>query len=127
MILTISARALITFPRVVRLLLMLAPSFNRVPFAPVESALSDPAKSTSDILLTFSVIKPVILSCCCCVKNIVKTACDLLDVSFMLVAATVLEYIFNNTYCIQCYKNFCKILVTKHETNLALLPSSMRS
>jgi hypothetical protein len=70
---------------------MLAPSFNRVPFAPVESALSDPAKSTNDILLTFSVIKPVAQSCFCCVKNIVKTACDLLDVSFMFVAATVLE------------------------------------
>lgn len=73
-ILTISARALMTFPRVVKLLLMLAPSFNRVPFAPVESALSDPARSTSDILLTFSVTKPVVPSCCCCVKNIVKTA-----------------------------------------------------
>lgn len=44
-----------TFPSVVRLLLILAPSFSRVPLAPVESALSDPAKSTNDIFDTFSV------------------------------------------------------------------------
>lgn len=72
--LTISARALMTFPRVVKLLLILAPSFNLVPFAPVESALSEPAKSTSEILLTFSVTNPVAESCFCCVKNIVNTA-----------------------------------------------------
>lgn len=41
-----------TFPKVVRDLLILAPSFRRVPLAPVESALSDPAKSTSEILDT---------------------------------------------------------------------------
>jgi hypothetical protein len=35
-----------TFPRVVRDLLMLAPSFSRWPVAPVEFARSDPAKST---------------------------------------------------------------------------------
>lgn len=50
--LTISARADMTFPKVVSDLLMLAPSFRRVPLAPVESALSDPAKSTRDILDT---------------------------------------------------------------------------
>ena len=50
--LTDSARADITFPKVVKLLLMFAPSFNRVPFAPVDSARSDPARSTNDILLT---------------------------------------------------------------------------
>ena len=49
---TDSARADITLPKVVRLLLMFAPSFNRVPFAPVDSARSEPARSTSDILLT---------------------------------------------------------------------------
>jgi hypothetical protein len=36
----------ITFPRVVRDLLMFAPSFNRWPVAPVEFARSEPAKST---------------------------------------------------------------------------------
>lgn len=122
MILTISARALITFPRVVKLLLMLAPSFNRVPFAPVESALSDPARSTSDILLTFSVIKPVILSCCCCVKNIVKTACDLLDVSFMLVAATVLECIFNIILCKHAIKMFFLQAVIAHKPTWPCYP-----
>ena len=42
----------ITFPNVVKLLLIFAPSFNRVPFAPVDSARSEPARSTRDILLT---------------------------------------------------------------------------
>lgn len=88
--LTISARALMTLPRVVKLLLMLAPSLRRVPLAPVESARSEPARSTNDILLTFSVANPVEASCRSCVKNIVKTAWDLLDVSFIFVAATVL-------------------------------------
>lgn len=41
-----------TLPRVVSDLLMLAPSFRRVPLAPVESARSDPAKSTREILDT---------------------------------------------------------------------------
>ena len=49
---TDSAKADITFPNVVKLLLIFAPSFNRVPFAPVDSARSDPARSTRDILLT---------------------------------------------------------------------------
>ena len=44
-LLTDSAKAEITFPRVVKLLLMLAPSFNLVPLAPVDSALSDPEKA----------------------------------------------------------------------------------
>jgi len=48
----ISANADITFPKVVKLLLIFAPSFSRVPLAPVESALSDPAKSTNDIFAT---------------------------------------------------------------------------
>ena len=42
----------LTLPRVVRDLLMLAPSLRRVPFAPVDSALSDPARSTRETLLT---------------------------------------------------------------------------
>lgn len=41
--------------------------------------------------LTFSVVRSVSLSCFFCVKTMVKTAWDLLLVSFMLVAATVLE------------------------------------
>lgn len=40
--------------------------------------------------LTFSVVRSVSLSCFLCVKTMVKTAWDLLLVSFMLVAATVL-------------------------------------
>lgn len=45
--------------------------------------------------LTFSVERSVSLSCFLCVKTMVKTAWDLLLVSFMLVAATVLRV---NTY-----------------------------
>lgn len=45
-ILTISAKAEITLPSVVKLLLIFAPSLRRVPLAPVESARSEPAKST---------------------------------------------------------------------------------
>lgn len=51
-ILTTSANAEITFPKVVKLLLMFAPSFKRVPLAPVESARSEPAKSTKLIFDT---------------------------------------------------------------------------
>ena len=39
-------RTEITFPKADKDLLMLAPSFNLSPVAPVESALSEPAKST---------------------------------------------------------------------------------
>lgn len=45
-VLEASASAEITLPRVVSDLLMLAPSFSRAPVAPVELALSLPARST---------------------------------------------------------------------------------
>ena len=57
--LTTSARAEITFPSVVKDLLIFAPSFSLVPLAPVESARSDPAKSTRLILLTWQVERKV--------------------------------------------------------------------
>ena len=46
-----------TFPSVVKLLLIFAPSFSLVPLAPVDSALSEPARSTRDTLLTFKLSK----------------------------------------------------------------------
>ena len=52
---TMSARAEMTRPRVVRDLLMLEPSFSRSPSAPVFPARSLPARSTRLILATFSV------------------------------------------------------------------------
>ncbi|PSN48274.1 hypothetical protein C0J52_03046 [Blattella germanica] len=58
-------------------------SRKRVPLAPVESARSEPARSTSEILLTFSVDNSVVLSSLCCVKKIVNTACERLEVSFI--------------------------------------------
>ena len=42
-----------TFPSVVSDLFMFAPSLSRVPFAPVESARSEPAKSTKLIFDTY--------------------------------------------------------------------------
>ena len=51
-----SASAEMTLPRVVKERLMFAPSLSRLPDAPVESARSDPAKSTRLILLCFSAV-----------------------------------------------------------------------
>ena len=53
-----------TLPRVVRDLLMLAPSLRRVPLAPVASARSLPARSTKLILLTCTKRKECYLLCC---------------------------------------------------------------
>ena len=50
----LSAKVFITFPRTNKLLLILHPSFNLAPVAPVEFALSLPAKSTKLILDFFS-------------------------------------------------------------------------
>lgn len=44
------AKALMTFPRAKRDLLIFVPSTNRDPLAPETLALSDPARSMSDIL-----------------------------------------------------------------------------
>lgn len=43
------------------------------------------------VFVTFSAVSPDVSSCLCCVKMMVKTACDRELVSFMFVAATVLE------------------------------------
>jgi len=45
-----------TFPSVVKDLLMFAPSFKRCPVAPVEFALSDPAKSTKLVAMTVRIV-----------------------------------------------------------------------
>ena len=50
------ASADITFPNIMRLLLILAPSFNLSPEAPVDAALSEPAKSIRLISDTFSFV-----------------------------------------------------------------------
>lgn len=67
-------------------------TLSRVPVAPVEFARSLPAKSTSEILDTFSPTMAVVESSRFCVSRSVKTACERDDVSFMLVAATVRAY-----------------------------------
>ena len=103
-----------TLPKVVSDRLILAPSLSRAPVAPVLLARSLPARSTRLMILkyqlsedhvdnfptpccylilaTFSVSRLVISSWRFCVRNNVNTACDLEDVSFILVAATVLAY-----------------------------------
>ena len=70
-------------------LLMFEPSFSRSPTAPVLTARSDPARSTREILLTFSPLTPLTRSVNVWVRMTVKTACDLEDSLFMLVEATV--------------------------------------
>ena len=85
-----TARAEMTLPRVVRDLLIFAPSLSRWPEAPVELARSEPAKSTRLIEFsnhryslvtlthlmrdTFSVSRFVASSCRFIVKSRVKTA-----------------------------------------------------
>jgi hypothetical protein len=70
----LSAKAAITLPRVVKERLMLAPSFNLVPVAPVLSARSLPARSTKLMRLTFSVMTFVVSSTFLDVKKMVNTA-----------------------------------------------------
>ena len=55
-------------------LFMLDPSLSLSPQAPVFTALSDPAKSTNDILLTFSPLTPLSKSVNVWVNITVKTA-----------------------------------------------------
>ena len=87
---------------------MFEPSLSLSPLAPVLLALSDPARSTREILDTLEPVTPESVSlqengnmfaelfeqsCYVMLKvrTMVKTACDLLDSVFMLVAATVLD------------------------------------
>ena len=56
---------------------MLDPSLSLSPQAPVFTALSDPAKSTNDILLTFSPLTEQPKSVIVWVKMTVNTAWDL--------------------------------------------------
>ena len=62
---SLSASALMQFPRASKDLLMLAPSLNRAPLFDVTIARSDPAKSIRDI---FPIVKfacnPAVLSFC---------------------------------------------------------------
>lgn len=125
-----------TLPRVVKDLLMLAPSFKRVPLAPVESARSEPAKSTKLIFETFSVVRSVILSWRRWVKNMVKTAWERELVSFMLVAATVLrerrEIIYKQSLIVLIsiikskikkeIRNLIKIIMLNFHTNIIYSP-----
>lgn len=84
-----AARAAMTRPSVVKLLLIKAPSLSLVPVAPVAFARSLPARSTSEMRETFSPTMSVVVSWRFCVKRSVNTACERDDVSFMFVAATV--------------------------------------
>ena len=60
----LSAKQLITFPKISKDLFILHPSFNLSPVAPVEPDLSDPAKSTKFIILNFSLLFFAIIVTC---------------------------------------------------------------
>lgn len=76
-----------TFPRIMRLLLILTLSLSLWPVAPVEFYLSEPAKSIKLISEVFSVIFLFVSwSNWIYLKCIVVTVCALEDVAFMLVA-----------------------------------------
>lgn len=78
------ASAVITFPKVDNERLILDPSYNLSPVAPVFEALSDPAKSTRLISLYFLLSgRPVPYSWKICVKEIVNTVWALLLVAFI--------------------------------------------
>lgn len=84
------ARAEITLPKIIRLLLMLAPSANLSPVAPVDSALSEPAKSMRLISDVFSLIfLPDPLSMMIYLKDMVVTVCALDEVAFIFVLPIV--------------------------------------
>jgi hypothetical protein len=70
---------------------MLEPSRKRSPTAPDFDTRSEPAKSTNDILATLSPDVPLFASCNMVVKNIVNTACDRDDSTFIFVTAIVLD------------------------------------
>ena len=84
----LSAKQFITFPKINKDLLILHPSFNRSPVAPVIPVLSEPAKSTKFIRLNFSLLffaKIVI-----CLNSIVTIVCALELVAFIKVEPIVL-------------------------------------
>ena len=60
--------------KIVKDLLMLEPSLSLSPTAPVLTALSEPAKSTREIRLTFSPLTPDCKSVNVCVKTMENTA-----------------------------------------------------
>lgn len=64
-----SASVLMTRPRVLRLLLMLAASRRRVPLAPLFFACSEPARSTRDSLAVRSVAFPAAASIVVCASQ----------------------------------------------------------
>jgi hypothetical protein len=83
-----SARALMTFPRQDRLMLIPAPSLRRSPVAPVESTRSLPAKSTRLMTAVLAISLPA-LFLFFWTKVRPTMVCALDEVAFMLVLATV--------------------------------------
>ena len=94
----LSVSAAITFPRALKLWLMLLLSSSRCPVAYVTLTLSLPARSTRLSFPTFIYFggSAAYSSCFCkmviCSKIMMKTACDLLLKSFIFVVAVALHY-----------------------------------
>lgn len=93
------ASAEMTLPKIMRLLLMLAPSLRRSPVAPVDSALSDPAKSMRLMSDDFSLIfLPVPLSMIIYLNWIVVTVWALDEVAFIFVDPIVRFFVPTSIY-----------------------------
>ena len=84
----LSAKQLITFPKISKDLFMLQPSFSLSPVAPVEPERSDPAKSTKLIILNFSLL--FLATIVTCLNSIVTIVCALEEVAFIKVEPIVL-------------------------------------
>ena len=77
-----------TFPNINNDLLILQPSFNLSPVAPVAPLRSDPAKSTKFIILNFSLL--LFANIVICLNSIVTIVCALELVAFIKVLPIVL-------------------------------------
>ena len=102
-LLAFSASAEMTLPRAESDTLISMPSCRRAPVAPVDSARSDPARSTSTMSLVISLVRPS--SLISCVSEMVTMVCARDDVAFMSVAPTVrLAVPMSCTFSISSYE-----------------------
>ena len=111
-LLAFSASAEMTLPSAESETLISMPSFSRAPVAPVDSARSDPARSTSTMSLVISLTcpppappPPLPPSLISCVRLIETIVCARDDVAFISVAPTVrLDVPTSCTFSISAYE-----------------------
>ena len=97
-----SASALITLPRDESDLLIAAPSLRRSPVAPVDSARSEPARSTRFMSDRSSLTRPS--SVMICLMEMVMMVCARDEVAFIWVAATVRDAVPASIVSLICLK-----------------------